>query len=451
MAMSNYVRIARRWWWFVVIALILSTAAGYWFSSQRPQLYEAEARLLVGSSITNPNPSLDDIRTATQLLETYAMLPTVRPFLETIINQLTLEETPSELQRSIDISTTAATQIMVIRVQDHNAERARVIANTITDLLLSQVPISTTEDVPPTNRLTVLEPATTGSPVDQDIEMRTVFIGASGVLLSVFIIFLFETVDTRLREPEELEQALGVPVLIAMDKQGGAEKSHGVAVIDAPRSPIARSYHLLNAKLAALNDGQPLPSLMILGVEKGSATETALNSAAVFGQRGRQTVILELDEIPAVSPVSTEQSPQPVTELTEDLYELVPLHRLPNVMHLKVVTPSTDLLPLLTAAGSNNLIKHLEGEGYTVLVTTTWAQSKVASLLTAPHVNGIVVAATARASSRGVLRSINEEFHSVGANVVGSIWLPRSRSDVSIASLLQPQAAEGRRLAANRA
>lgn len=224
-----------------------------------------------------------------------------------------------------------------------------------------------------------------------------------------------------------------------------------MAVIDAPRSPAARSYHLLNAKLAALNEGQPLPSLMILGVEKGSATETALNSAAVFGQRGRQTVILELDEIPAVSPVSTEQSPQPVTELTENLYELVPLHRLPNVMHLKVVTPSTDLLPLLTAAGSNNLIKHLEGEGYTVLVTTTWAQSKVASLLTAPHVNGIVVAATARASSRGVLRSINEEFHSVGANVVGSIWLPRSRSDVSIASLLQPQAAEGRRLAANRA
>ncbi|MBN8634905.1 MAG: hypothetical protein J0M07_06240, partial [Anaerolineae bacterium] len=292
MAMSNYVRIARRWWWFVAIALILSSAAGYWISSQRPQLYEAEARLLVGSSISNPNPSLDDIRTATQLLETYAMLPTVRPFLETIINQLTLEESPSELQRSIDISTTPATQIMVIRVQDNNAERARVIANTITDLLLSQVPISTTEDLPPTNRLTVLEPATTGSPVDQDVEMRTLFIGASGLLLSVFVIFLFETLDTRLREPEELEQALGVPVLIAMDKQGGAEKVHGVAVIDAPRSPAARSYHLLNAKLAALNDGQPLPSLMILGVEKGSATETALNSAAVFGQPGRQTVIL---------------------------------------------------------------------------------------------------------------------------------------------------------------
>ncbi|MBK9745590.1 MAG: hypothetical protein IPO91_02320 [Chloroflexi bacterium] len=451
MAMSNYVRIARRWWWFVAIALILSTAAGYCFSSQRPQLYEAEARLLVGSSISNPNPSLDDIRTATQLLETYAMLPTVRPFLETIINQLTLEETPSELQRSIEISTTPATQLMVIRVQDHNAERARVIANTITDVLLSQVPISTTEGIPPTNRLTVLEPATTGSPVDQDIEVRTLFIGASGVLLSVFVIFLFETLDTRLREPEELEQALGVPVLIAMDKQGGAEKSHGVAVIDTPRSSAARSYHLLNAKLAALNDGQPLPSLMILGVEKGSATETALNCAAVFGQRGRQTVILELDEIPAVSPVSTEQTQPPVTELTEDVYELVPLHRLPNVMHLKVVTPSTDLLPLLTAAGSNNLIKHLEGEGYTVLVTTTWAQSKVASLLTAPHVNGIVVAAIARASSRSVLRSINEDFHSVGAHVVGSIWLPRSRSDVSIASLLQPQTAEGRRLAANRA
>jgi len=451
MTMSSYARIARRWWWFVAAVLVMSTAAGYWINSQRPEMFEAETRLLVGSSISSPNPSLDDIRAATQLLETYAVLPTVRPFLETIINRVSLEVSPSELRRNIDISTTPATQLLVIRVQDRNAERARVIADTITELLLSQVPISTVETIPPTNRLTVLEPATTGSPVDQDIELRTLFIAASGVLLSVFLIYLFEILDTRLKHPDELAQVLGVSVLMTMHKQHRAEKSHSVAVIDAPRSPTSRGYHLLDAKLAALNDGQSMPSLMILGVEKGSATETALNCAALLGQRGRQTVILELDEILAGSPASSHHSPPSTAEVNDGVYELIPLHNLPNVTRLKVATPSIDLLPLLTAAGSNNLIRHLEDESRTVLVTATWAQSQVGSLLTAPHVSGVLVAAIAHASSRGVLRRIKEDFHSVGAHLVGSIWLPHSRNDISIASLLQSQVSESQRFANSRA
>ncbi len=451
MMMSNYARIARRWWWFVAAALVVSSAAGYWVSSQRPRMFEAETSILVGSSISSPNPSLDDIRAATQLLETYAILPTVRPFLETIINQLSLEVSPSELRRNIDISTTPATQLMVIRVQDGVAERAPVIANAITDLLLSQVPISTDETSPPTNRLTVLEPATKGSLIDQEIEVRTLFIAASGVLLSVFVIYLLETLDTRLRAPDELEQVLGVPVLIAMDKQASPDKGHGVAVIDAPRSPAARGYQLLNAKLMSIKEGQPMPSLMILGLEKGSATETALNCAAILGQRGRQAVILELDEISALSPASTDHSAPSTAELTDDVYELIPLHNLPNVKHLKVPASSIDLLSLLTADGASNLIRHLEEEGHMVLVTATWAQSQVASLLTAPHVSGVLVAAIAHASSRKVLRKINEDFHSVGAHLVGSIWLPHSRSNVSIASLLQPQASESRRFVTSRA
>ena len=60
---------------------------------------------------------------------TYSSMVLDPPVLQGVIDQLKLATTPDELKKQITVDTVINTQLLVITVQDPNAERAAAIAN----------------------------------------------------------------------------------------------------------------------------------------------------------------------------------------------------------------------------------------------------------------------------------------------------------------------------------
>ena len=139
----DYLDIAKRWWWLPVISAIIPMAITYYLVSQQPDLYQAEATLVVGRSVfQDPNPDTREMDLRNTLAAAYAELLTRRTVLERVIQRLGLETTPERLSDRIGVDIKSGAQLLEVQVLDANPEMAALIANALADELIRQSPAS---------------------------------------------------------------------------------------------------------------------------------------------------------------------------------------------------------------------------------------------------------------------------------------------------------------------
>lgn len=132
--------IIRRWLWLLVLATLVAGLTAYGMSKQQSPTYEATARLIIGPGVDSPDPSLNDLRTGSQLMQTYAELVTTRPVLQAVIDDLNLSISLDRLDRNITVRSDSETQILSIDVQDGDPAQAAAIANAIAGMLVGLGP-----------------------------------------------------------------------------------------------------------------------------------------------------------------------------------------------------------------------------------------------------------------------------------------------------------------------
>ncbi len=142
MTLNFYINVVRRWLWLLVLAPLVAGATTYWVNRQEPSLYQASARLVIGPGIDSSNPTLNDLRTAGQLMHTYAEVATTRPFLQSISDSLGVSIDPDKLVSEITVTPNDNAQILTIRVQDRDPAQAAAIANAVADALVRLSPFS---------------------------------------------------------------------------------------------------------------------------------------------------------------------------------------------------------------------------------------------------------------------------------------------------------------------
>ena len=59
--LPTLLRPLRRWWWLVVAATLLAAFSSLIYSLRQPAVYTSRTTLIVGSTISNPNPTGTDI------------------------------------------------------------------------------------------------------------------------------------------------------------------------------------------------------------------------------------------------------------------------------------------------------------------------------------------------------------------------------------------------------
>ena len=151
---GKYVKIVLKYLWLVILAAVVAGGATYLFRSRQQLFYQSSARIFIGSSISSPDPSIQQLDTGARLAETYAQLLTYDMLSQTV-KTLNLPITPDELKSAVSTDVVPNTPILVVQVTYRDPEMAATIANQIAQSLVKSSPTSLTAEQQ--SRLTSLQ------------------------------------------------------------------------------------------------------------------------------------------------------------------------------------------------------------------------------------------------------------------------------------------------------
>ena len=134
--LRQIITVVLRWWWLLILSVVLAGAAGYWVSQQQAPVYRATTTLMVGQSMQAAQLDSGDIATSERLALTYANLVRRQPILQSVIEDLGLDETWRALKGRVYAEPVQGTQLLEIAVEAGSPKEASAIADTIAGKLI---------------------------------------------------------------------------------------------------------------------------------------------------------------------------------------------------------------------------------------------------------------------------------------------------------------------------
>lgn len=137
--LRHLLQTARRWWWLLPVLPLLFAGLGVTLANRQPDKYSATATILVAPNGSTSTTDYNAILTAQSLTTTYAALIETTPILETVISQLGLDMSTTELRELVDVQPSATIQQIKINVNDENPSEAADIANAVMSAFITKL------------------------------------------------------------------------------------------------------------------------------------------------------------------------------------------------------------------------------------------------------------------------------------------------------------------------
>ncbi len=196
---------------FILIVAIVFGLLGLLISAVfMTPIYESGAKMIVNTrKDENQSVTNDQINSAKNLVETYAIIIRGREVLEKVIEELDLEESYERVYRRVGVKAVNNTQVMQITVQHENPETAKAIAEQILiiapDMIIKMVEAGSVKTV---------ERAYVGnSPVEPNIPKNTLLAAFIGFVLACGVVVVIFLLDTTYKSELDIQNDLGLPVL----------------------------------------------------------------------------------------------------------------------------------------------------------------------------------------------------------------------------------------------
>lgn len=325
-----------RRWRVIALGAVLGGVLAIGFSLLQPTQYTATSSVLFGApgfdqvlfgSSTSSLPSSDpNVAGATNI--DLASLPTIAAR-----TAAALHLSASIVQSEISVSGVGQADVAQISATDSDPRRAARLANTYAQQYVSFRALADQAKVYAAatlvaKELAALSPAQRANPVGRSLQNRAnqlrvlaalqtgnaqvvqsagiptapsspnkkrdgLFGVLLGLLLGVGVAVALERLDQRLRDPSEMEQAYGVPVLGTVPLNPVLDRV-GIEPLPAPEN---EAFALLRARVRYFNVDQDLRSLLITSANAGEGkTTVALNLAlAEVSAANTKVVLIEAD------------------------------------------------------------------------------------------------------------------------------------------------------------
>lgn len=210
--LREYFSIIKKKWYIMAILCVVCVALSsvYSFFIAKP-VYQAETTLIVKTEKAEGTNTVtsDQLKTTQQLAVTYGEIIKSRKVLADVIKNLDLKETSGDLAGKISVSTVSETQIIKVSVQDTNKANAAKIANEIPKVFTQEA-----IRVADANAVEVIDKAQVPvNPVSPNKKMNIAIAAVLGVMIGLFVIFLMEFLNTKIKTPQDIEKELGLPLL----------------------------------------------------------------------------------------------------------------------------------------------------------------------------------------------------------------------------------------------
>ena len=117
----------------------------------------------------------------------------------------------------------------------------------------------------------------------QPTPLRTALLGALlGLMLGIALAFFVDLLDTRLRRSEEIEEALGLPLLGRLSAPPRAlRKKDRIVTLEQPDGPDAEAFRVLRTNLAFADIDRRARSIVVSSAIQGEGKSTTVANLAV--------------------------------------------------------------------------------------------------------------------------------------------------------------------------
>lgn len=201
------------------ISVLLVGIVTYFFLTP---VYQISTQLLVNKSNSEQTQyNVGDVQTNLQLINTYNVIIKSPAILEIVIKDLKLDLTVSELNEKMTVQTEKDSQVITLSVQDSNAEMAAKIANKTAEIFKQEiVKIMNVDNVSILAKATVSDEI---SPIKPQPVLNIAIAIIVGLIAGVGTVFILEYIDNTVKDEQEIERLIGVPVLGVIATMDGSQ------------------------------------------------------------------------------------------------------------------------------------------------------------------------------------------------------------------------------------
>lgn len=191
------------------IAVIISGIISYFIITP---IYQASTQILVNQQKTDQssyNPY--EVQTNLQLINTYNVIIKSPAILEKVVDQLGLDMTAGQLNGKITVQSAEDSQVVNVTVQDSNPQLAADIANKTAEVFQKEiVNIMSIDNV---SILAKAEASENQAPVKPQPLLNIAMALVVGLMAGVGLAFLLEYLDNTVKNEQDIEKLLELPVL----------------------------------------------------------------------------------------------------------------------------------------------------------------------------------------------------------------------------------------------
>ena len=214
----KYFFILKKKIWIIVTSMIIcGLISGIVSFFVLTPVYEANTSLIVNKEVENKLAEMttsDDLRFVQELALTYGEIIKSRTVITSTIDKLNLDMTYEALAEAVLVTNVSDTQIIKISVQHNNPLIATKICNTIPKIFSKEI-----QRVVKASGVEVVDKAIVPeNPIKPNKIMNIAIAVVLGAMASVFVIFLIEALNTKIKEPKDIEEKLGIPVFGVVPK-----------------------------------------------------------------------------------------------------------------------------------------------------------------------------------------------------------------------------------------
>lgn len=203
--------VKKRFWIVALITIIAVVVSGVISFFMLNPVYEAKSTLIVNTEKNEKTQMItgDQFNVTQKLAVTYGEIIKSRSVLDDVIKNLKLDDKYGNLVKYVTVSPVKDTQIISISVQDTNKEKARDIANEIPKVFKKEV-----KRITKANDIQVIDKAILPqNPIKPNKMMNMAIAAVLGAMIGLFVVFLIEYLDNKLKTPQDIEKHLGLSVL----------------------------------------------------------------------------------------------------------------------------------------------------------------------------------------------------------------------------------------------
>ncbi|WP_347548506.1 Wzz/FepE/Etk N-terminal domain-containing protein [Pseudalkalibacillus hwajinpoensis] len=211
----------------LLITLLATATSGIVSYFLLTPIYQTSTQILVNQKADTENGfDYNQVKTNVELINTYNVIIKSPTILDQVVEGLNLDMSTGDLNEKITVSNAQNSQVVSIEVKEPDPAQAVKIANTTAEVFEKEI-----SNIMNVDNVSVLSEANfegTPSPVNPKPVLNMAIALVVGLMVGVGLAFLLEYLDNTIKDENDIEKLLGLPVLgtiaVIEDKEVGSSK-----------------------------------------------------------------------------------------------------------------------------------------------------------------------------------------------------------------------------------